>query len=800
MRKKQIHSIALLIFFFIPTVVLSEEITRPTLLSDKLYANQFYSEKPNDSLLWTKTLLDLKIPDFSPHKSSSYFWETCNYKNALLTLLEIQSQEGQESPYVKLWAANQDKVLSACENKTITALIPPTQMALPLRAQSDFLYQLGSLDFYQRHYEAALQRFHEVEKFMDAPQRPTAAYMVVRTLAYLNRAEDAYQKIEEILSDSSLSKVHGIAKNYRFVIMSNSRSFSLSLTGNLAKEHLLWLQNVIRLKSEDIKQTDAAFLIQKDALEQFNLYFPLFDPNSKAVDWWLNGATPEGSRMQAVKNLAPQNPLIDWMQAKWAYNVFNADWLWALHQPNNAYWEQNKNIVRHAFEKWKGTNDGVWLQIAMMRVHPKDALADEILADAIPYLNRPWEAETPEYRFWLFDLWTHAIRIYLGKGEIKGVDSMISNHWDYYTKGLLSFPESHSYSYYSTSFMSVLTETLRWLVYTGEFDNARSLLKKIQARMKNEFLQWESLLATNQEEALSVALTNNGYSSHYGNDVRIWEEMLNILPTKTLYVIATDERVNQKYRAYIARTIFTRAILLEYDNDLMDKYAALAGKLNPEIREPLLASVAEHDRNKYIGFLLTMPRFRPTVFWEDYGYSYGDSAKLALDAIDVYNHSDNNWWCRFDDEMLDKRIFDTMKILPRDNILFSFGTDQRFGNKPIDQQELKPYLEFQKKLLSSHPYMRLVDKKEITALKSIPSGPQYLSEAVIRREKSWLWFFANSKEKNERAANLHRAVRTTRYGCERNGNHGTYSREAFKLLHHHYKDTPWAKATPYWFE
>ena len=131
----------------------------------------------------------------------------------------------------------------------------------------------------------------------------------------------------------------------------------------------------------------------------------------------------------------------------------------------------------------------------------------------------------------------------------------------------------------------------------------RSFLDIIQRHLKNEFYQWRSLLATNLEEALSVATAQHTYSlDYYGNDEMVWREMLNMLPSHTLYSIAIDERVKQENRALIARVLFTRAVLLNYDNDLLDKYAVLAAKLNPAVREQLLESVAGHNNDKYISF------------------------------------------------------------------------------------------------------------------------------------------------------------------------------------------------------
>jgi hypothetical protein len=599
--------------------------------------------------VWAKALLGLKIPGFAPHTDSSS-WTECNYKSGLAMLREIQSQLGKDSPYLKLWAANQNRVFSACEGGQEDDVTPIQPVGkLPPRAKGDFLYQLGSWNFYRKDYSMALENYKEVEKLNDSPQRPMAAYMVVRTLAYQNHAEEAYHKIGEILADPSLQSIHDIAKNYRFVIMSNMRSFSLELTPKLAIEHLNWLQKIVRNTTDNIEQPEKAFAEQKDALAQFNVYFAPYAPDGKEVDWWLTSYEPEGPRMRAVKTLAPQNALIDWMQAKWAYNVFDSDWLLALHSQEKSYWEQNRNIVIHSLEQWKKTKDGAWLQIAIRRVHPKDDLASKILSDAEPYLNSAWKNETPEYRLWIFDLWNNSIRIRLGQGEIDKVDALIFGYWDNYGQGLLSFPESYEYHYRRNDLQQTLNQTLRWLVHVGEFDSARSLLGKIQQKNPDDFDQWRSLLATTPEEAISVALSHRyEWYEHY-NDDSIWREMIEFLPVKKLYEIAMDDRIKREYRGMIARTLFTRAVLLKYDNDQIDKYAALVAKLNPSIREALLESVTGHNRDKYISFLLRMPRFRPSLNLEyaDDPERKGEEKGIRLDAIDVYNHNDNNWWCRF---------------------------------------------------------------------------------------------------------------------------------------------------------
>jgi uncharacterized protein len=151
-----------------------KKIDRSKLMSELLYSTSDYKTPPSNALVWSKLLLDLKIPGYSPEINSESPWTNndCNYMNAIATLREIQSQLGKNSPYLKTWAANQDRVLLACQGKPEPGKPPikSTGKSLPRRAQSDFLYQIGSWNFYQRNYEAALTNYQSAEKQIGTPQ------------------------------------------------------------------------------------------------------------------------------------------------------------------------------------------------------------------------------------------------------------------------------------------------------------------------------------------------------------------------------------------------------------------------------------------------------------------------------------------------------------------------------------------------------------------------------------------------------------------------------------------------------
>ncbi len=784
------------------------EVVRPSILSERLYAARS-GESVRPDTLWSRALLELNIPGYTPRQDDAYS-ANCNYNSALGTLRKIRAERGSGASYQAIWAQNQDRVFSACDKRAAQPVPPvePNGKGLPARAHSDFLYQLGSWNFYQGKYEDALPNYVQIEKKIRlAPQRPNAAYMSMRTLANLKQFDEAYAKIGSILADRSLQEVHAIAGNYRFVIMSNSNYLggwgASTISPELAQQHLRWLHGLIRIDPEKTADTPQAVADYNDAKEQLAMYFPLYDKDSRAVDWWLTEPLPESPadapRMNAVKTLAPELKLIDWMQASWAYNIFHTDWLWALHDPENNYWRQNRRIVAHAWGRWRTEHDGVWLDIAMRRVHPRDPLANDILNAAQGWLAVPWdvktlEQETPEYRAWLYSIWENAIRINLGIGEAQKAIDLISSQPN--AQSLLNSRDRTFFSNLAPSSRG-LENAVRWLVYTGAIDHARLALVAIDKHYPRGFRQWKSLLATNLPQAHSAGMrtqSSYGWGDTVANDPSGWQAMVDDLSSEALYDLASDTGIAQPYRALISRTVLTRALLLGAGADVVDRYAALAAKLNPYLREQILSSLAEHDKSQYLTFLLKMPRFRPMAFLEyatDVDGETGDLKKdaLGIEAIDRFNHNDNNWWCSFDSNSARERVFNRVKIAPSAGHLF----------KPeAVAVEVAPYLDKQKDLLAMHPYRTRVNAKEVDALETIPSGPQYLSASVIARELAGL-AIEDPHARNGHAADLHRAVRTTRYGCNQDGTHEAYSKEAFRLLHSRYEDTPWAKATPYWF-
>jgi hypothetical protein len=158
-------------------------------------------------------------------------------------------------------------------------------------------------------------------------------------------------------------------------------------------------------------------------------------------------------------------------------------------------------------------------------------------------------------------------------------------------------------------------------------------------------------------------------------------------------------------------------------------------------------------------------------------------------GIDSFDHNDRNWWCPLEtDRHLEalRAEFDDLT----GNALPEYMTGYKVWLDTTQAPDLKAARE---SVLKTNPAVKAIDWKEVASLAKAPSAPAALSRSAIR--------WAKRRNPDDGAAEaLGQAIKTTRYGCNWHGGHGSYSKEAHKLLQAKFKDTTWAKATPYWFD
>ena len=787
MEKNMQHKLLVIIFISLLTQMTNALASdRPSLITENFFASQkdqpLYDTRSNRwssnqsgnlAMLWHKALISLDI-NAPPPSTNQWRNNDCGFKHALDTLNAIKTDHQNNASYVKLWANNQNKVFSVCDTRSIRDK-PPTRPKisnLPERAQSDFLYQLGSWHFYKREFKDALALYERLAAKNERNTSAFAAYMTVRTLAKMGRKSEAYYRIDSILASENFKDVHGISANYRFVLM----YYRSDMTSNsINKKHLEWLTELISQEAQTTKNITQYVSNYYDAREQIDKYFPRLDPKSGRIDWWLDKdldiTTP---RMNAVRTLAPDVELIDWLQSSWAENVFDHSWLLALHATKATYWRDNQNIVNHAWKRWENGDGLEWLEIAIERVHPKDKLAPKILHQASVFLERPWKEESREYKSWLFKIWEHSLRLNLGLKQYDQGYKIIENHPDF------EFLKDNRRYVQNTSHKYSLGSAIKWLIYTGEFGQARLFLDLATKQHPHSYIHLRILLAKSWEEA-TLSLENGSYGGVY-NTPFLWEKMVNFLPANKLLEL-THYKLNKEYKAILTSAAFTRVILLEQYDD-MDRFSIAAADNNLDMRNQILKTTSKNKSIDYVSLMLKTPRLRPIPFTL---YSINREEKSPF-KIDVFNHNDNNWWCRV-------RVNELESMLNKSAIITAPRT-RVLGHISIENQ--KKYTDLQEDFLSKHPFRSLVNNDELRKLELIPHAPQYLSEQVINHLsiRKWLPF----RNRNEAAANLHYSVRTTRFGCNRDGSHAAYSREAYRILQKHYSDSLWAKKTPYWFK
>jgi hypothetical protein len=247
-------------------------------------------------------------------------------------------------------------------------------------------------------------------------------------------------------------------------------------------------------------------------------------------------------------------------------------------------------------------------------------------------------------------------------------------------------------------------------------------------------------------------------------------------------------------------------------NDLKDLAQA-----DPSLSMEALALAEKPTRTELVNWVLKVPRLRPLPFLHlaDGGMYAQEGDKIEdSHGLDTYNHDENNWWCKIKPSPLQEAVYKVAAVTPQgDWHLMRHGA---FGLKVVDEYYstpdeqnkarllFEPFLKQQRGLLENHPYQAHISASELARLEALPNAAGVLIGEVLEREKAGKWwnFWKSSGEPLDplaQAAALSRGITVTRYSCQQDGSYASISRSAYKILQSTYKDSDWAKQTPYWF-
>jgi hypothetical protein len=332
----------------------------------------------------------------------------------------------------------------------------------------------------------------------------------------------------------------------------------------------------------------------------------------------------------------------------------------------------------------------------------------------------------------------------------------------------------------SSAYPSAVFHSARLLIEANRLDEARSLLDRTLAGDRKNLTSSGVNLLLGQRMSLSRSLEEflrdaqrepAGLSDNYdGREIPDEPEKetspnakvffdwdaANVI-NKLMPVAVLNEATGRKILAGnlqrdVRQAAFMRAALID-DRITANQAASALMPVYPQLKDLLIAYQQANtpDARRFAAAYLALkfPGLRPYV-------TVGLSRTSAPEEIDNFR---DNWWCADPPS--------------------TYVQDEGAKTEPV----LAP------------PFLKrseAVGKREAAALSALGTGPNYLSQTVIK------WGTINPTDARVPEA-LALAVKSTRYGCT-DKETGRWSKAAFDLLHRRYPNTSWAKETKYWFK
>jgi hypothetical protein len=723
---------------------------------------------PDWSAPQDRARLKLLMP--SQDISQSYFYPDfgeCRLDGPMMVLKARIAALGENHPYVQQWIRVEQAVLSRCgASRTAAAAELPPEMATQdgaiARLQTqDRAYQQAALLFY-RDTNAALEAFQKVAQDKNSPDRALAAYMVLAIHAgskgYYRLAsaalapKDAVAEIHAAMADPSLAEIHVMASGligYIGATVADGPARQAQIGEALA---------ALEMPAEKLAADPQAGARYLDALADIPYLFG-DDGDRKLSGWVLTGEVPaDYTASAALADFAKTDPLAAWIGFP-ANPYARRPWAVAAQQslPAPARRYLDTHARPEARNVWVHVDPATPVSIRArltdeetqrLQACPGDAQAAAALALDFPELVR---------------------RQYMDGGKAGEADAL---------RRLQAFPFRTSQAYRETA-----DAALVYLVTRNRLPAARRLrdaLKMDGPQSANTGIYWSvtALMVLAEDENHLVKLA----SSHPYYD----RTMLNPLSIAELWRLAGRVEFKRGERAMFARSAWSREYAL--GRTIGKEHDKLMRELNPEITGKWQSTTGRDvtpDDRRILADVLASPGMNAVMdSFSRMPGGTGDDTHGALTGIDYYNHNDNNWWCGWESKLRGKQRTDLLRGT------FSVYT---YDDKMPDyfnsiSRDLQP-------ALRASFLERMSDRVELAALARTDCAPRMLGLRTIAWVKHPGWF----DSRDAQAEALANVVLATRYGCNRQGSHTVYSREAFALLHTKFGDTAAAKRTRYWF-
>jgi hypothetical protein len=735
------------------------------------------------------------VAKLSPSQAGADVGYSCRIGHALTVLKQRVAQLGEHHPYVIHWIAVQSAVLQACSDENTAISLPEP---LPITGENDAdrelrslqafdrAYQQASLNFYRRNYADAIAAYRAIAA-SSSPHRAVARYMIANSFANSGRFEEARTEVQAVLADPSVSEVHAITQE---------------LTGyiaNLADTAGQWSELLDQAVAV-LSRPAAAILASPKLTEDYRraLYdIDYLGARRQDDDWWLVGRLPENpTRSKALYDAARRYPMIVWLIAGQSLAGLHEAAAWQVIGNN---WRERTSAYAKAARELTGSAGGLaWETFDALTASavaddpaPRSARLSEMSSRVMASCGTA--PETAALGTWLL----HTIRLLAEKGDFPAA-----------YQALQSFPLKETLAFHRS-----LLRLGQYLAGTGRIEEGR--------KYRSTFLQGtarERLAGLENADELRAQFAS--LSALFAVDMNDWlataalhplpasDPLFNLLPQKLLARLSADATFAQKERALFARVAWTRAYVLGLPDDqpLTDRMLELNPGINAVYQDVKQTYGKTDESRRWLLTLLRTPRLGILTTapggWDMLDMT-GDEPPAALDA---YDHNDRNWWCPFN---LDRHLLALRESVdhltgngaaqPPDRPGTSYVTRYWYRSDDWFRAQIDPAKTAEldaarEKLLRTHPAVRMIDWKELARLRKAPSAPKVLSESAVQ------WARRGGRLEDGVGEALSLSLRAARYGCNWAGSHRIYTQASVGILKTMFKDSRWARETPYWYD
>lgn len=717
-----------------------------------------------------------------PGTDAKFFYrqDNCRADYALQTLRSRMAKLGQDHPYVTRWIEVQRAVFAACGAGETSA--PPGELPPPLptddaalaRLQSeDRAYQAASMAFYRGDRTDALAAFQAIAHSASA-HRTAAVYMVVAIRAGSDGSVrfDSGEKpmvdeatsiaeVRAILADPGLASIHPIAQALLGWIGANRADAAARRAQVKATLAALDVADDRLAGDPNVQRQYGLARVDIDRLHMASLFADA-DPA-----WWLNGGPPaDFTASQAMMDEARTNPMAAWL-------LFPASYVqghpWAPFVQNGAIGWSELEAFSDARAKGTGPAAAPWKRLSLSLSRRYAAGRWRQVDDE---LNQAQAGDEQAVAALAFDFY-HQVRTALIAPEAGSRADASQQAFAIALAHMRAFPFKTSEPY-----VMAQENGLQYLMTAGRIEEARRWRDALPAACCGE----NDLLALLAEDPAHLAAA-------FGLDPNQGLPLQNNFSITTLSDLARQPVFPSFLRARFARIAWGRAYALGRTID--PGLDGLTRSLNPEMTKawahPLGRPVRPGDHVALLD-VLRSPAVNILIVDADRdtapGPSSGDGPGLT--RIDLGNHDDDNWWCRW-------------KPGRNSRDLEKLTDDAFFGSTNMKWVDGETAFGLRARLAPAFAASYAIhaqDPGETAALAKIDCAPKRLTQGVLRWVREPAWIFSR---RSGQAEALALAIKTTHYGCYSDGPHGSYSKAAWTELHRRFNNTNWAKRTKYWY-